>query len=133
MKVLIASTAEQEEKIKQLVRQLKEEILPCFFAEEELQNMYEFGVLQLTDSHFRLFDTLHESFQVISSLQTIVSILETGEPASLPSHYQEIFEKNTLILQEFDINFPFFLSQFTNKKSDVSYLTYAVPANTYLI
>jgi len=133
LRVIIASTTEQEEKINELVRQLKEEIFPRFFGKEELQTMYEFGILQLTDGHFKLFGTLQDAFQVISSLQAIISILETGEPASLPLHYQEMFEKNTAILQRFDIRFPFFLSHFNNKKRIVSNLPYATPANIYLI
>ncbi|KAB7704898.1 hypothetical protein F9802_15140 [Bacillus aerolatus] len=133
MKVLIASTMEQEEKITELIRQLKEEIFPRFFEMEELERMCEYGVLHLTESHFELFSTLRDAFQLIASLQTIISILETEEPASLPPHYQEMFERNTMILQEFDVSFPFFLSHFTNKKSHVSYLAYATPANTFLI
>ncbi|MFK2825896.1 DUF5365 family protein [Bacillus sp. B190/17] len=133
MKVLIASTREQEETIRELVQHLKVDIFPRFFEKEELQEMYEVGVLQLEDNHFSLFGTLQEAFRVISSLQTIVFILETKEPASLPLHYQEIFEKNVMILQRFDISFPFYLSHFTNKKSYISYLDYATPANTYLI
>ncbi|KIL73003.1 DUF5365 family protein [Bacillus badius] len=133
MKVIIASTIEQEERIKELVGQLKEEIFPRFFEKEELQSMYNFGILQLTEYHFQRFDNLQDAFQVISSLQTIISILETDEPAELPVHYQEMFERNTLILQEFDIDFPFFLSHFTHKKTPASYLAFAIPANTYLI
>ncbi|KMY53137.1 hypothetical protein AC623_03360 [Bacillus sp. FJAT-27231] len=133
MRVIIASTTEQEEIINELVRQLKEEILPLFFEKEELQAMYKLGILQLTDDHFQLFGTLQDAFQVISSLQTIISILETGEPASLPLHYKEIFEKNTAILQKFDIRLPFFLSHFHNKKSMVLDLSCATPANIYLI
>ncbi|MEK4030988.1 DUF5365 family protein [Pseudobacillus sp. FSL P4-0506] len=133
MKVIIASTTEQEEKINELIWQLKEEVFPRFFEEEELRIMYEFGILELTDSHFKLFGTLQDAFQVISSLQTILSILETNDPASLPSHYQEMFERNTAILEAFDISFPFFLSHFTNKRSLIPYLTSLTPSNTYLM
>lgn len=133
LRVIIASTAEQEKRINELIWQLKEEIFPRFFDQKKLQTMYEFGVLELTDSHFKLFGTLQDAFQVISSLQTILSILETDDPASLPVHYQKMFERNIAILEEFDINFPFFLSHFTNKKSPISFLTSTIPANTYLV
>lgn len=133
MKVIIASTSEQEEKIVALVNRLKKDLLPRFFGRKELEKMYESGILDITEEHFEQFGNLRDAFQVITSLQTIAAILETKNPDRLPMTYQEMFEKNTMILQEFGIQFPFFFSHFTNKRNVASLWEHEAPVHTYLM
>ncbi|WP_100330491.1 DUF5365 family protein [Bacillus xiapuensis] len=133
MRVLMASTVEQEEKIFELIKQLKEEILPRFLTKEERRRMDELGILELTDLHMESFSILRDAFSVIASLQTIISILELEDPDQLPAYYQEMFQRNIDILRSYGIRFPFLLSHFSFKKRANRSMEYAQPANTFLI
>ncbi|WP_203364110.1 DUF5365 family protein [Bacillus sp. REN10] len=133
MKVFMASTKEQEEKIAELVCDIKERILPRFFADEELQQMHKLDVLNITKVHNQSFHLLRDAFKVIASLQTIISILETKDPSQLSAYYEEMFQRNVDILKGFDLHFPYLLSQFHEKKDHVVNMVHVTPVNKLLI
>lgn len=132
MKVVYASTPDQEQKINELVRKFYSNIFPLYFPDEDIKEFERMQVLHTSARHFEYFGTLKEAYQVIVSLETIAAILEASV---LEEKYEEIFEKNTRILQEFELFFPFELSSFYEEKSFKNELIsiYTKAANEWLI
>lgn len=132
VKVVFASTPCQEEKIKELVKQLYWGVFPNYFTDEEIREYERMKVLSLPTSYLEQVGTLKEAYKVIASLQTIISILESE---SLDDQYMETFYKNSSILKEYDLNFPFEYRQFVESKaakgSELS--SYTKAANALLI
>ncbi|MDZ5473951.1 YhcU family protein [Bacillus sp. 31A1R] len=113
MKIVFASTPDQEEKIRELVNSFYSNIFPLYFSDNEIDSFRRLKVLHTTSRHFEYFGTLKEAYHVITSLQTIISILETK-----PSHkYQHIFCKNVTTLKEYGLFFPFDFSQFIEENN----------------
>ncbi|KAB2337081.1 hypothetical protein F7731_05500 [Cytobacillus depressus] len=113
MKVVFASTPEQVQKIEELVQSLFSNIFPQYFPDEEIKQFERLQVLHTTSRHSENFTTLKEAYQVISSLQTIISILESS---NLDERYVSLFEKNVYTLQSFGLCFPFSYSHFCEEK-----------------
>ncbi|GAA0327914.1 YhcU family protein [Bacillus carboniphilus] len=134
MKIVYASTKEQEEKIEELVEQIYSEIFPQYFLDEEIKNFEGLNVLHMTKSNTEYVGTLKEAFKVISSLQTIISILEVQNRVDVDEKYQDIFDENVRILQNYGLIFPFTFHHFqTTKTSENDFSTYVKPANELLI
>ncbi|RLQ97388.1 YhcU family protein [Falsibacillus albus] len=134
MKILFASTHEQEEKISELINTFYTQIFPQYFSDEEIAKFHELKILHTTTRHFEYFGTLKEAFQVISCLQTIISILDVQQKGKLENHYQEVFERNTKILQKFGLLFPFHLEQFQEEISmQTNFSIYTKAANELLV
>jgi hypothetical protein len=88
-------------------------------------------VLHTSTRHYEYFGTLKEAFQVITSLQTLISILESSEPQL---KYEPIFRKNVRILTDFGLSFPFNFQQFSGEKNDENVLSiYTKAANELLV
>lgn len=109
MKVVFASTPEQENKIMELVDSIYSKVFPRYFPDEDIKEFERLQVLHTTTRHFEYFGTLKEAYQVIVSLQTIISILESN---NLEEKYEFIFDKNVRTLQEYGLFFPFEYSHF---------------------
>lgn len=135
MKVLFASTKDQEEKIIESINYLYTELLPRYYDDEEITEFKKMGVLAFGEHHLENLGTLKEAYQVIASLQTISVILEQKIYQSLGKHYEEIFERNVAILKQFNISFPFHFSQFdyTKKLTIESFSMFKRAANEMLI
>lgn len=117
MKIVMASTKEQEELINELIQHLFSHVFPLYFNEADIEKFKELHVLNLTDRNREKFGTLRDSFRVIASLQTITSILETSQLSNLEERYASMFEENCRILQQYGIGFPFLFSNFSEIKS----------------
>ena len=113
MKVVFASTPCQEEEIKKLINQVYSEIFPIYFSDKEIQEYEKCKVLYMSTNHFEQFGTLKEAYQVIASLQTLITILKNER---FDDQYIEIFYKNVSILEEYDLYFPFEYEQFSESK-----------------
>ncbi|MBE3569093.1 MAG: YhcU family protein [Bacillales bacterium] len=133
MKIIIASTFVQKETIQELIEEIYRDIFPMYFSDEEIRHFWNLQVLHITDRHFQYFDTLKEAFQVIASLQTVVSILSVKAKRPLSQHYETIFNQNVQILQKFDLFFPFAFEQFTNHYFSVEKLSMFTKANNELL
>ncbi|EIJ82013.1 hypothetical protein PB1_03710 [Bacillus methanolicus PB1] len=114
MKVVYASTPDQEQKIKELVDYFYSNVFPLYFSDEDIKEFKLQKVLHTSTRHFEYFGTLKEAYQVIASLQTLISILETSQNKE---KYYSLFMKNASMLEEFDIYFPFTFSQFSEVRS----------------
>lgn len=115
MKIVIASTVEQVEKIKELIEEMYRDVFPMYFSDEKILDFQSLKVLNMTDDHFERFGTLKEAFQVIASLQTIVSILRVQTSWPLSHHYEAIFNRNVQTIQNFGLFFPFTFKEFSNR------------------
>ena len=110
MKIVFASTPSQEEEINELVRYVYSNIFPQFFSDEEISKFEELKVLDTSLD----FNTLKDAFQVMTSIQTLISILESSP---LDEQYEMVFNKNAATLNEFGLFFPFDFEQFIEGKS----------------
>ena len=110
VKIVFASTPGQEEEIYGLVRYIYSTVFPLYFTDKEISEFERLKVLQTPDD----FNTLKDAFQVMASMQTIISILES---ATLDEQYATLFNKNVTNLQEFGLFFPFEYEQFVDAKN----------------
>ncbi|MBS4171803.1 DUF5365 family protein [Bacillus sp. FJAT-49736] len=134
MKVVFASTQQQIEKIKELADYMYSFIFPFYYADDDIDNFKKIKVLQTSKHHFEYFSTLKEAYQVIASLQTIISILEYKLNHPMDTKYEEIFNHNVAVLEEYDIFFPFYYSQFiVDVNGKVTLSIYKKAANELLI
>ncbi|MCM3239339.1 YhcU family protein [Heyndrickxia oleronia] len=135
MKVLYASTEEQEKKIVELINQLYTQIFPFYYEDEEIDEFKKMGVLHIEQLHFENFNTLKDAFQVIASLQTIITILEEKIQKPLHHYYGKLFNRNIDLLEKYDIFFPFNYSIFNRKDKILfdSFSIYKKAANEILI
>lgn len=109
MKIVFASTPSQAEEINGLVRYIYSNIFPRYFTDEEICQFEQLKVLHPSEE----FDTLKDAFQVMTSIQTLISILEFSQ---FDEQYSIIFNKNVKSLQEFGLFFPFEYEHFTEGK-----------------
>nr|WP_263328465.1 YhcU family protein [Neobacillus sp. Marseille-Q6967] len=128
MKIVFASTPSQEQEICGLVRYIYSTVFPLYFTDEEINEFEQIKVLQTPED----FNTLGDAFQVMASMQTVISILESS---TLCEQYETLFNKNVSNLQEFGLFFPFEFEQFLqakNIKSNV-FSIYTKAANELLV
>ena len=114
MKIVFASTPSQEQEICELVRYIYSNIFPLYFTDEEIFQFEQLKVLHTAGKHVEDFSTLKDAFQVMTSIQTIISILEASP---LDEQYAALFDKNVANLQDFGLFFPFEFEQFFEAKS----------------
>lgn len=114
MKVVFASTPNQEEKINELVQYFYSSIFPHYFSDEEISEFEKLKILYISNKCKQSIGTLKEAYQVIASLQTLISILDGAGPKD---EYASIFSKNVEILKEFELYFPFNFENFNNSYS----------------
>lgn len=130
MKVVYAATPEQETHIEELVEYIYGEIFPRYFTDEEIVKLEKLNVLVHNDDNYN--GTLKEAFQLISSLQALIAVVETVKDEEILLSHREIFEKNVKTLDEFGYSFPFNIEQFRAQKDELSISKFVKPANSYL-
>jgi hypothetical protein len=110
VKIVFASTPSQEEEINGLVRYIYSNIFPLYFTDKEICQFERLKVLHTPEE----FNTLKDAFQVMTSIQTLISILEASQ---FDEQYSLLFNKNVENLQEFGLFFPFKYEHFVEVKS----------------
>jgi hypothetical protein len=132
LKIVFASTPDQVEKVEELAQYFYSEILPLYFSDKEIMEFDKHKVLHTTQGQHENFSTLGDAFRVITSLQTIISILESRNHSE---EYLEIFQKNAQTLREFGLYFPFKFNQFKNvREDDDNHISiYSKAANSILV
>lgn len=129
MKVVYASTKEQEEIIQELVNDFYQDVFPNYFSDGEIEKFEQMNVLHMPP--IRSFDTLKEAYQVITALQTLISILENDLHLD---EYEEVFWRNAKALEKFGFFFPFTFDQFKKSKREEHFFSvYVKSANDFLI
>lgn len=138
MKIVFSSTSEQEQEIGNLVSFFYGSIFPRYFTEEEILHFEQIGVLQTPANNISYFGTLRDAYQVMTCLQVILSILEKKENSnkSLERKFEDLFDNNIKILNDYGIFFPLSFDHFTSlnkEKSENPYLLYVEASNQYLV
>lgn len=131
VKVVIASTPEQEAHIEELVNHFYTDIFPMYFSDEEILKFKQFEIMSLTAVRKKYNGTLKEAFQLISSLQALIAVLEAIQIRSIDEHDKLIFDKNVKILEQYGLSFPFHLEHFL-LKNDEMISTFAKSTNAIL-
>jgi Family of unknown function (DUF5365) len=132
MKVVLASTPEQEHHIEELIHYIYSDIFPRYFSDELITKFEDWNVLHPREFQSKYNGTLKEAFQVISSLQTLIAVLETVQQKPIEDYYRNIFEKNVKILNKYGFSFPLTLEQFVRTNKHI-FSQYAKPTNRLLI
>jgi hypothetical protein len=114
LKIVFASTPGQEEKVEELAQYFYSEVLPIYFTDGDIREFERLEVLHTARHHYENFSTLGDAFRVITSLQTLISILESRK---VSERYRTVFQKNADILREFGIYFPFQFQHFLDARS----------------
>ncbi len=131
MKVVCASTPEQEHHIEELIEYIYSEIFPLHFSDEYIIKMEEMNVLSPKQEDLYYNGTMKEAFQLMSSLQALIAVMETVQFEGMKREHQDIFEKNVAILTQYGYSFPFNLEQFSKVKHNVI-SQFSKPTNAYL-
>ena len=127
--MVYAATPEQESHIEELIHYIYCEVFPLYFSDEEIMKLEELKVLTHNEDYYN--GTLKEAFQLISSLQAVIAVVETVKHETVLRNHREIFEKNVRTLDEFGYSFPFTIDQFTFTKEE-TLSKYSKAANHYL-
>ncbi|MDQ0232369.1 DUF5365 family protein [Metabacillus malikii] len=134
MKVVVASTEEQERHISELVDQLYTEIFPKFFPDDEIKGLKDKHVLKPQETDQMYNSNLKDAFQIISSLQAIVAVLEHIDDCKHVEDYQNMFERNSMNLNNFGYYFPLTFAQFKHAESQSGeFSQYVRPANNWIV
>lgn len=132
VKIVFASTPDQEKEINEKVRYIYSNVFPLFFSDKEMKEFERLKILYISNDQFKDFSTLKDAFQVMTSLQTIISVLES---VPLYDYYSALFNKNVDTLQKLGLFFPLEFEQFVEAKNikKCSCSIYTKPANELLI
>lgn len=134
MKVVVASTEEQERHIDELVEEIYTEVFPKFFPDKEIMSLKCQNVLQPQADDQMYNGTLKDAFHIISSLQAVISVLNHIDSCKHEEKYQEVFERNSSNLNEYGYFFPFSFSQFKNAESqEGTFSQFIKPANNWVV
>ncbi|QHE52444.1 DUF5365 family protein [Pontibacillus sp. HMF3514] len=129
MKVVTASTPEQQSYVRSLLDHFHRSILPSFFSESYVDDLKTFGVLCQEDLDEY---TLQEIMEVTAALQTIQHILECLLENDASPQLARKFDRNQKIIEGHQIYFPFCFQDFTTTVSEFD-LASVKPANHRLI
>lgn len=114
VKTVYAETQEQMDKIHYLVDYFYTKIFPDYFTDDQIHEFYTMNFLNILQKNDR-DGTLPESFQIITSLETIIFTIEANVLAS--EKYQHLFMKNAERLTRLGFDFPFSYESFLEKNS----------------
>ncbi|MBB6283861.1 YhcU family protein [Geobacillus subterraneus] len=117
MKIMYAVTPEQENYMHYLLNYFYTDIFPYYFDDEQIHQFEELGILSLDHEHVTYNGTMKEAFQIISALQSLITVIEhIGEQGEC-EQYEWLFARNQNILARHGIAFPFQARQFTRKRA----------------
>lgn len=131
MKTVYVQTDEQIERIQQLVEYMYSVIFPQYFTARKID---EFRLLNFLNADKRNTrdETLPESYQIITSLETIIFIIESGVLDI--EKYQRLFIHNAEQLTKIGYDFPFSYTSFLNQLQEKEGLSiYRQAQNQWLI
>lgn len=113
MKIEYAAIEEQEKFIEELGEKIYRDIFPKYFLEKDIQSFKNQGVLSFMEHAYQ--GTLKESFTIMTSLQTIHTVLtKTNLQDSVRD--EVLFDKNCTILNHYGLHFPFVFSDFKQNR-----------------
>jgi Family of unknown function (DUF5365) len=116
MNTAYAATKEQEGYIHYLVNYFYTNIFPYYFADEQIHEFEKWQVLSLQEKRVKYNGTTKEAFQIISSLQSLITVIEYVGKSGDCGRYRDVFQRNVELLRRYGIMFPFAIEQFAAKQ-----------------
>jgi Family of unknown function (DUF5365) len=116
MKMVYAATKEQEEYMNYLVNYFYTNIFPYYFDDEQINKFENSKILSLPREYVTYNGTMKEAFQIISSLQSLITVIEYVGESGDCKRYRDLFERNVKLLRRYGITFPFTIEQFMSKR-----------------
>lgn len=132
MKVVVAATEEQEEKLDELIHYFYTSIFPRYFNDCEIAEFLNLNTLRLPVQKVDSLYTLDGAFRAICSIQVIILILE----GQYDSKHTLLFDKNVEILKELGLFFPLSYENFSSRNkgnTNIIFSMYSNPTNQLLI
>jgi hypothetical protein len=115
LRVVYAATREQEEYVERLIQHFYSHVFPRYFDDEQIQQFECWQVLSLSSNH-DYNGTMREAFQMISSLHSLLTVIECIETHGINEEYRHVFERNVRLLEQHGIAFPFTIEQFQKRR-----------------
>jgi hypothetical protein len=116
LRTVYAATQGQKDYIHSLIEQFYTNIFPNYFTDQEIFNLENLGVLSFNPDMYN--GTLKEAFSIISSLQSLMAIIELLPSEKIPMRYQTLFQRNVALLEKHGISFPLTIDHFKQKKDE---------------
>lgn len=133
MRVVFAASIVQKKTIDNLVDHLYHVVFPLYFDDKEVKELICWDVLTTPEEEDWL-ETANDAYHIIAALQVLISLLESNSLPTDQPEYQKIFRKNKLILERYQISFPFTYGQFAAlHKPDMAFTMFSKVANEYLL
>ena len=129
MKIAQAAPPEMENYIEELTEQLRYDLLPRYVSVDKLNPDELLNPDYCTDHLYN--GLLDEALQVISSLQTIIAVIEAIQHRSIEESDCEQFEKNIAILKKYGFLFPVSIECFAKENNLITY-SYESFYNSYI-
>ncbi len=138
VKVVYASTPEQEDHIDELIYYLLTDVLPHYVTDRDMEKLdLTVGSIHtkgINETFTYYNGTLREAFYIISSLQSIIAVIEAIQEETATAKHRTIFNRNVTMLEEYGFHFPFPLEQFIKQNNTpYSFTKYGKAANEYLV
>ncbi|WP_027409818.1 YhcU family protein [Anoxybacteroides tepidamans] len=130
MRIVYAATKEQEEYIENLIRYFYSHVFPRYFDDDQIKQFEYLQVLSLSNNDYN--GTMREALQMISSLQSLLTIIECIEVNGVNEEYRHMFERNVRLLEQHGILFPFTIDQFQKKRPFI-FSMYSPPSNDWVM
>lgn len=133
LRVIVASTHEQEKYITELVDEFYTSILPIYFSDDQIAEFEKMNILKPNVEDQIYNETLKDAFKIISSLQVLNTVLK-----NITNHneikYKDMFNKTSKTLNEYGYFFPLSLEQFLKAEKCDHYLSqYVKSTNDWMI
>ncbi|MED3977394.1 YhcU family protein [Priestia megaterium] len=129
MKIAQAAPPEMENYIEELTEQLRYDLLPRYVSVDKLNPDELLNPDYCTDHLYN--GLLDEALQVISSLQTIIAVIEVIQHRPIEESDCEQFEKNIAILKKYGFLFPVSIECFAKENNLITY-SYESFYNSYI-
>lgn len=122
MKIANAASIEMEAYIKELIEQILYDLLPRYVSKDEMEYFYNNDLLNVTHCPSHLYNgLLDQALQIISSLQTIIAVIESIEHRNIEKKDYDMFNKNIQILKRYGISFPIDIKYFSKENNLVTH------------
>jgi len=132
VKIVAASTEEQEKHIEELIQQMYTEIFSMNLLNHHL-NDNKITIPKLSESN-QYHGTSKEAFEIISSLQTLIALIEHVHETKDFEKYKKMYERNVQTLEYYGIQFPLSFENLLKVTSTNEIMPkYIKPANRWLI
>lgn len=133
MRIVFASTEEQEHYIEELIQTMYEDIFPRYFSDETIDQLDELSVLKPDSEDLHYNGTLKEAFQIMSSLQALTALLDHLDDQQ-GEDQRKLYNRNITILKKYGYKFPLTFDHFLSSREKADGVSkYGKPANKWIV